>query len=55
MADADVALHFVDVVAFAVDAIPAIKSCGFEVALHLLLLGLFLLQKLFGGHCANGL
>ena len=35
VADADVALHPVDVVAVAVDAIPALKAGGFEVALHL--------------------
>ena len=54
MADADVALHLVHVVRLAVNAVPAIETGGFEVALHLLLLGGFLglgaVEKLLGGH-----
>ena len=54
MADADVALHLVHVVGFAVDAIPAIEASGFEIPLHLLLLGQLVLQLLFRGHWLGG-
>jgi hypothetical protein len=54
VADADVPLHLVHIVGLAVDAVPAIEAGGFEVALHLLLLGGFLglgaVEKLLGGH-----
>ena len=45
MTDTDVALHFVHLVAFAVDAVPAIKASRFEVSLHFVLFGLDLRQQ----------
>ena len=50
VANADVALHLVHIVAFAVDAIPAIEARGFEVTLHLLLFALLVVQQLLGCH-----
>ncbi|CAI8250672.1 MAG: Uncharacterised protein [Prochlorococcus marinus str. MIT 9313] len=50
MADADIALHFIDIITFAVDAIPAIKSCSVEVVGHFSFFGLFELLALFHGH-----
>ena len=59
VADADIPLHVVHCVRMAVDPVPALKACGFEVALHLLLfaglcvlagLGLVGVQQLLGSH-----
>ena len=50
VADADVPLHLIHVIAIAVDAIPAIKSCRFEITLDDLFFVLFYFKRLFRCH-----
>ena len=49
--DTDVALHLVHVITVAIDAIPAIKSRGFEITFDDLFFILFYFKLLFRCHC----